>query len=245
MTELWGIADLHVHTTASDGHSTTSEVLAAARRAGLDVVAITDHDTIISAREAQRMAPAFAIEVVVGEEVSTREGHLLALFIEEWISPGRPLADTIAEVHAQGGLCIVAHPYDWLTASVGEQLRTRCGADWALDGIETFNASLPIAQMNERAARVGAAVGLAAIGGSDSHHAATVGAGYTRFPGRGSGDLRAAIRARRTIALGRPWGLRATAAWIGRKCRRDLQTLLRPSLTTALPTDHSAFIKRG
>jgi predicted metal-dependent phosphoesterase TrpH len=232
MSTSWSRADIHVHTTASDGHSTAHEVLSAARRAGLDVIAITDHDTITAALEARRLAPRYGVEVIVGEEVSTIEGHLLALFIERRVAPGLPLAETIAEVHAQGGLCIAAHPYGWLVSAVGDAVRTRYATDWPLDGLETFNGSLPVASMNRRAAALATATGLAALGGSDSHHAATVGTGVTLFPGTCAADLRTAILARQTIAQGCGWGSRQQAMYLVRSFRKGVGSRLRPATTS-------------
>ncbi len=112
MTEATSKADLHLHTTWSDGTASVPQVLARAARAELRVIAITDHDTITGVVEARRLARDFGVEVVVGEEVSTREGHLLALFIETPVPPQRPAVETIAAVHAQGGLCVAPHPFD-------------------------------------------------------------------------------------------------------------------------------------
>lgn len=227
MTELWSSADIHIHTVASDGHNTVAQVLDyTATCTDLHVIAITDHDTIDSALEARRIAPHYGLDVIVGEEVSTAEGHLLALFIERHVPPGRPAAETIAAVHAQGGLCIAAHPYNWLVASLGAQDRLRryaqAGGIWPLDGVETLNASSLLASMNTHAARVAAELGLPACGGSDSHHLATIGAGVTRFPGRSADDLRRAILAGTTSAEGHGWGARGLAAVAGLRARRTL-----------------------
>lgn len=195
-------ADLHIHTLHSDGTASVAELLAhVAQQGELRVVAVTDHDTIVGALEARRLASAFGVEVVVGEEVSTAEGHLLALFIHEWLPPGRPAAETIAAVHAQGGLCVAAHPYDWAVPSLGQQgLQQRCSGtgrgEWPLDGAEVLNASLtwPRSQANLHAQQVAAELGLATIGGSDSHSLATVGRGYTSFQGSSADDLYGAIK---------------------------------------------------
>lgn len=226
MSPIWSSADIHIHTTASDGFSTAVEVLQAARDAGLRVIAITDHDTIDAAREAQRLAPAYGVEVIVGEEVSTAEGHLLALWVERRIPPGQPLAETIAAVHAQGGLCVLAHPFGWFVSSVGPRCRQRCASDWPVAGIEAFNASLPWPTVNSRAARCAAELGLAALGGSDSHHAATVGSGVTHFEGVSALDLRAAIERRTTIAAGRGWGASATVSHLARQTQHSLSASL-------------------
>jgi predicted metal-dependent phosphoesterase TrpH len=196
-------ADLHIHTHHSDGTASVPELLRYVAGWGeLQVIAITDHDTIAGALEARRLASSFGVEVVVGEEVSTAEGHLLALFIEEWLPPGRPAAETIAAVHAQGGLCIAAHPFDRAVPSLGVNgLGERCAGlragEWQLDAIEAINASLvwPREGANLSAQRLGRERGLPLVGGSDSHSLSTVGRAYTTFPGASADDLRRALRA--------------------------------------------------
>jgi predicted metal-dependent phosphoesterase TrpH len=227
VSELWSSADIHIHTVASDGHNTVAQVLDyTATCTDLRVIAITDHDTITAAMEARRIGAHYGIDVIVGEEVSTLEGHLLALFIERELPPARPAAETIAAIHAQGGVCIAAHPYNWLVASLGAQDKIRRyaqpGGIWPLDGIETLNASSLLASMNTQAARAAEDLGLPACGGSDSHHLATIGAGVTRFPGHSAEDLRRAILARQTAAAGHGWGARALAAVAGLRARRTL-----------------------
>jgi predicted metal-dependent phosphoesterase TrpH len=106
-------ADLHVHSIYSyDGTSTIPAILKhAAARTNLKVLAITDHDTIRGVREAQDLAPRYGLEVIPGCEISTRDGHLLALFIENPIKPDLPLLDTVLALADQGGICVAAHPY--------------------------------------------------------------------------------------------------------------------------------------
>lgn len=237
MNNAWNKADLHLHTTYSDGHATVEQVLAhVAEHTDLRVIAITDHDTIEGALKARRIAATYGIEVIIGEEVSTADGHLLALFIEQHLAPGQPAAATIAAAHAMGGICIAAHPYDRMVPSMGRgNLLARCaGPDraWPLDGIEVFNASLWLPAHNTRAAADAATLDLAACGGSDSHHCATIGAGYTLFPGRTTADLRAALLRRQTRAGGQLWGALRVAEVAGLIARRELRNLasaLRPS----------------
>ncbi len=221
MKRSWSKADIHIHTTYSiDGTADVEEVLAyVARKTDLRVIAITDHDTIDGALEARRIAGKYGVEVVVGEEVSTSDGHLLALFIEEFVVPGRPAAETIAAVHAQGGLCIAAHPYAWVVPSMGwaglrERQRSKV---WHLDGVEGFNASLWMPTSNQNAVAAGKEFNLAVCGGSDSHQLSTIGLGYTRFLGFSAEDLRASIQARQTQPGGISWGWRRTVEYVGLK----------------------------
>jgi len=231
VSTTWSKADLHVHTTCSDGHSGVREVVEhAARRTDLRVIAITDHNTIEGALEARNLAREYGIEVVVGEEVSTGDGELLALFIERRLPPGRPAAETIAAVHEQGGLCVAAHPYGLLVPSMGRRnnLRKRCSGrnpEWPLDAIEVFNAGLISQSNNSRAAATAAALGLPGCSGSDSHHLATIASGYTLFPGHSAADLRAAIEQGQTHAAGHKWGLIRTTEVVCLIARRELSNL--------------------
>lgn len=234
MEQPWSKADLHIHTTYSDGYASVVDVLEhVATHTDLRLIAIADHDTIEGALEAHRIAGSYGIEVVIGEEVSTVEGHLLALFIEHALPPGRPAAETIAAIHAQGGLCIPAHPYGWRVPSMGlAGLHQRCtgpDCDWPVDAIEVFNASLWLPHNNARSATVATELGLPGTGGSDSHHLATIGLGYTRFPGHTADDLRRAIRAGQTQAGGTSWTLAHNAEFIGLWLRGLTQRALKPS----------------
>jgi len=194
-------ADLHIHTTHSDGTASVPKLLQhVAAHTELRIIAVTDHDTITGAKEAYRLAREFGIEVVIGEEVSTAEGHLLALFIDSYLPPGRPVAETIAAVHAQGGLCVAAHPFDQGIPSLGAAglldhcTGARSGA-WPLDAIESFNAGVfwPRRACNGVAQRMADERKIPGVGGSDAHSLMTVGSGYTLFRGNSANDLYQAI----------------------------------------------------
>src|SRR5262245_65524190 len=112
-TGTYGRADLHVHTLWSDGAQRPEEVVAVAAER-VDVVAITDHDEIrgaLRARDFARERPELGVDVVVGEEISTLNGHLLGLFLEERVPPGLTALETSGEIHAQGGLAVAAHTF--------------------------------------------------------------------------------------------------------------------------------------
>jgi predicted metal-dependent phosphoesterase TrpH len=178
----------------------------------LDVVAITDHDEVAGALEAVEVAASqqYSFQVIPGLEVTTRDGHLLALFVERTIPMLRSLEYTVDAVHALGGLCVVPHPMSWLTLSVGRRrllgLHANDHEGAYLDGIETFNPTYAGRVAGERAGRLnGELLGLAETGGSDAHCADLVGTGRTLFPGRTADDLRRAIVGRTTRSTGRCW----------------------------------------
>jgi predicted metal-dependent phosphoesterase TrpH len=202
---LRGRADLHVHTVASDGTATVTAILDHVERAtDLDVIAISDHERIDAAVAARALAidRGLRFEVIIGEEVTTLGGHLLALFIDRPIRPYRSLRATIAAVHDAGGLAIPAHPLvPYPLCAQGWVLRRLLDdADPAVrpDAIETFNPTMLGKPAHVRATQFADEHGLAHVGNSDAHALAAIGSGWTTFPGRAAVDLRSAIGARTT-----------------------------------------------
>jgi predicted metal-dependent phosphoesterase TrpH len=215
----WGKADLHIHTQLSDGGPSPGQVVAhVLRRTNLSVIAITDHDRIEGGLRARDAALRHGLHVVVGEEVSTRDGHLLALFIEERIRPGLSMKDTVAEVHRQGGLAIAAHPFDFISNGLFGRTRRVWTIEEMLsldlDGVETLNGSVVRHVANARAHLFAEQLHVTAVGGSDAHHLAVIGHAHTRFPGHTAEDLRSAIIAGTAEAGGHPWQWRQYLGWI-------------------------------
>ena len=216
-----GRADLHMHTTASDGWPTPHELVDhAARRARLDVIAVTDHDTIEGALRAREYAAKRArFHVIVGEEVSSRDGHIVGLFLERRVRPGMSAAATVHAIHDQGGVAIAAHPF-WRT-----QKRTRTGlvhgvgwlaAELDFDAIEVENATPGFYLFNQLAHRLNLGLDAAELGCSDAHILDAVGRAFTEFPGKTPEALRQAIESRATAARRRRYravGLVRYAAW--------------------------------
>lgn len=202
-----GKADLHIHTTYSwDGMTTVSAVLKqATTHTDLNVIAITDHDEIRGALEAQELAPAYGVDVIPGSEISTAEGHLLALFIQHKIPAGLSLKETVLRAGAQGGLCIAPHPSARGASSLNPiAIRlARRDVDVAriLVGIEVFNAGLVYKTSNRVAQPLADELEVAHVGNSDAHMLWMIGRGATSFPGYTSADLRQALETGRTTAL--------------------------------------------
>lgn len=211
--EGWGQADLHIHSQWSDGLDTVGRILEyVAEHTALDVVAMTDHDDVRGALEARELAArrGYRLAVVPGVEVTTRAGHLLALFVERPIPMLRSLEWTLDEVHAQGGLAVVPHPMSWLILSVGRRALLRVARRRSeglyFDGIELAGPSWAGRVAARRAALLNAALlHLPSLGGSDAHARTLVGTAVTCFPGRTAEDLRRAILAGETRHVGRRW----------------------------------------
>jgi glycosyltransferase involved in cell wall biosynthesis len=165
--------DLHMHTDHSPDCATPVEVLlATAREQGLGAIAITDHNEISGALEAQ--AKAEGIKVILGEEVKTAsQGEVIGLFIRERIPRGMTLEETVAEIRRQGGLVYVPHPFDRLHAVPDYEHLLKILPD--VDAIEVYNPRVAIGSFNEEAARFAAKYRIVAGAGSDSHVAAGLG----------------------------------------------------------------------
>ncbi len=148
----------------------------------------------------------YHFDFVPGIEVTTRGGHLLALWVEEPVPSFRSLGDTVEEIHRQGGLAVIPHPFSALTRSVGrrglERLVDAGEAARIPDGIEVENPTSAGWDTGGRARRLNKERwGLATVGGSDAHFLEAVGASYTLFPGNTAEELRTAILDRRTVAM--------------------------------------------
>lgn len=210
-----GQADLHLHSAVGDGLATVRQILEHVElRTDLDLIAITDHDDVRGALEARDLVAggAYRFDVVVGTEITTRQGHLLAYGIERRYRMFRSLRDSIAEVHDDGGWVVVPHPLSWLTLSAGAiALRRLMRADDPRvrpDAIELLNPSVAGRVAHGRARGLNAArLGLAETGGSDAHHLALIGTARTTYPGRTAADVLGAVRQRETRAEGRFWGV--------------------------------------
>lgn len=210
-----GRADLQLHSDLGDGLSPPEALLDAAERAHLDVIAVTDHDDIRGSFQARDEAArrGSAMAVVTGMEVTTRAGHVLALFVEDEVAMLRPLAETIVAIHRLGGVAIVPHPLSYLTFSVGERalrdLAEQADEEAFVDAIEVRNPSYAGRVRASRAKWLNTHVlRIAETGSSDAHHATLVATAWTEFAGTSADELRDAIARRATVSAGRSWTLR-------------------------------------
>ena len=232
-----------MHTTASDGilspQALVNAVLALQmqmREPVLRVVAVTDHDSLAGAWTAieylESFHPDADLEIIPGAEISSSDGHIVALDIQKVVPKGLSAAATINAIHRQGGLAIAAHPFAYVPLI--KELRgikhliadPRVGA--ALDAIEVCNAN-PTEILNNRYSRWVNRRNLRRpeVGGSDSHFLSAVARASTAFPGRSAADLRDAIRRGTTKPYGAVYGpvalyefLRDRNAW-KRFCKSD------------------------
>jgi predicted metal-dependent phosphoesterase TrpH len=208
-----GRADMHIHSIASDGTASAAEILDyVEKHTPLHVIGIADHERIEAAVECRRLAleRGSRVEVVVAEEVTTRSGHLLGVFLQAQLQRGQRLETTVAEIHEQGGLAIVPHPFSAFTLGMRKHaiLRVHESRDplvyW--DALEGYNPSTAGRYGRAATARIAAELGLPLVGNSDAHTLDTIGDGYTTFEGYTAEDYRRAVLAGGTSGACITWG---------------------------------------
>jgi predicted metal-dependent phosphoesterase TrpH len=195
----------------------------------VDVVGLTDHDEIrgaLRAREFARAHPELGVDVVVGEEISTLNGHLIGLWLEELVPPGLPALQTIELIHAQGGVAVVAHPFHPLRgAARGHRSIGPMAGDLPLDAIEVVNNAGVFSRLYDAWAAVRNLEWMLPVtAGSDAHDVWYLGSAVTRFTGRDGPALRAALAAGQTRAhVAWSW----TADKMPRHVRIQLRAMIR------------------
>lgn len=180
----------------------------------LKVIAITDHNTIEGALFAESLSELYDFEVIVGEEISAKQGHVLGLYLKEHIPAGMSASDTVRAIHEQGGIAIIAHPFSaqGVFGPTGRNLVADAANEWAFHAFEVYNSMPFLVWANSMAAKVLAGgQGIAATGGSDAHVIKAIGKGYTLFKGTTAEDLRTGIVNLETRAQAARQGL--SLAW--------------------------------
>lgn len=194
--------DLHVHTCYShDGITTPRQLVRYTRKQGLDGVAITDHDTV---RGALKLANNKDIIVIPGTEVSTLQGHVLALDVTESVPSKLNVLETIEKIHELGGIAISAHP-----SVIIKGLRTHIFRDLNFDAVEVINsAAFPFSLSTYLNRKMAENLNLPQTGGSDAHCALEIGCAFTLIDADSEIDeIIEAIRKGATIPFGNatPW----------------------------------------
>lgn len=197
------LVDFHTHTTASGDSSTTPrDLICAAMKRGLGKVAVTDHNTIRGALAAQALAPEL---VIVGEEIYTTQGEILAFFVSEEIPGGLTPQETIRRLQAQGAFISISHPFDrprngaWKKEQLLEILP-------GLEAIETFNARCLGPGPNRQAQAFATRHKLPGTAGSDAHAAFEIGVACLELPAfHDAAELRKVIWEGKVIGRLSPW----------------------------------------
>lgn len=176
--------DLHCHSEASaDCRTPLKALLERAIAKGIHVQAITDHNEIWGALKLRELAQGTPLTVIVGEEVSTREGEIIGLFLHEKIPAGLSPEETVERIKAQGGLVLLPHGFDPLKRHRLHPLALQRVAD-QIDIVESFNAHISRPTWNRRAAQWAKERGLPVSAGSDAHTLVSIGAAWVQTPAR-------------------------------------------------------------
>jgi len=204
MAVAYSRADIHMHTNLCDGWASPARVIEEATRKGLRLIAITDHDHLEGAKRVEELLARQNghLQMITGVEVSTRQGHLLGLFVKKAPRAMRSVEESIEAIKEQGGLVVIPHPLGRLVPSLSrKKIDALLEKGYAIDGIEIYNPSPANASMRSTVRSANQQWRFAETGGSDAHFWQHIGAAYTLFPGNTPDDLRRAIL-ERTVRLG-------------------------------------------
>jgi predicted metal-dependent phosphoesterase TrpH len=165
-------ADLHVHTIYShDSVITSKDLIFYAKKSGLTAVAITDHNQVEGAR---KIASETNFLIIPGTEVSSREGHIVGLNVQELIPTDLTADETVDKIHQAGGIAIACHPFVLFKGSVGKHATAK------FDAVETLNASaFPFGSASRKADQLAERLGLPKVAGTDAHYGPVIGRTFT------------------------------------------------------------------
>jgi len=165
-------ADLHVHTIYShDSLITPKDLVFYAKKRGLTAVAITDHDTLEGALKITKETDFL---IIPGIEISSRNGHIVGLNLQEPVQKGLSVDETVDKIHEAGGIAVACHPFTLFKGSLGKHTNAN------FDAIETINAAAFLFnRCNKKAAEIADRFGLSRVAGTDAHYAPAIGYAYT------------------------------------------------------------------
>ncbi|MEM4704567.1 MAG: CehA/McbA family metallohydrolase [Candidatus Bathyarchaeia archaeon] len=164
--------DLHVHTHYSyDSLITPEELVAYAKKKGLDGVAITDHERLDSAQKIAKQTDFF---IIPGMEIASKHGHIVALNLKEPVPKGLTAEETVSKIHEAGGIAVACHPITFFKGSLGRH------ADAKFDAIEVINSTaFPFHYSVKKARQLALRLNTPQVGGTDAHYAPQIGYAYT------------------------------------------------------------------
>jgi predicted metal-dependent phosphoesterase TrpH len=170
--------DLHTHTHYSpDAITSPQRFVETCQRKGITCVAVTDHDTMRGALAVQEMAP---FRVILGEEICSREGEVIGLFLTEEVPPGLSARETVERIRDQSGLVSLPHPLDRFRGGVGGEVLADLASE--VDIIEVMNARTTVGQDNDKATHLAEEHGLVGVSVTDAHSPWEMGRAYVEAP---------------------------------------------------------------
>ncbi len=195
--------DMHIHTVYSgDATCKPSGVMEAARRRGLDGIAVTDHNTTKAWKETLAEGRKHSIAVILGEEIlveykGRQVGEVLGYFMNEEIKRG-DVYEVLDAIASQGALAALSHPFCFwrgLRMDAAELVDK-------IQAVEVFNSKMYFNYHNRKALEFARKHKLAEVGGSDAHSEHEVGDAYTLAEASSIKEFRRAMEKRKTKAEG-------------------------------------------
>ncbi len=179
-------ADLHVHTIySSDSVITPKELIFYAKKRGLTAVAVTDHNQV---EGALKIAKEIGFPVIPGTEISSLNGHIVGLNVQERIPRGLTADETVDRIHEAGGIAIACHPFALFKGSVGKHVSGK------FDAVEAINASaFPFGRATRQAHQLAERLKLPKVAGTDAHYGPVIGQAYTLI--NSEADVEAMVKA--------------------------------------------------
>lgn len=193
--------DTHIHTNYSkDGMSGIKDIVLAARKKGMDAIAITDHNSIEGWEEAKRISQELNFPIILGDEINSKQGDIIGLFLKEKIQGKKKEAKFVMEeIKKQGGLVIIPHPFHGPLSFKGDLTNYLD----LIDGIEVINGRRPFKDPDKKALEFAKKHNLAMTGGTDAHCAQAVGDAYTKCEANNLEEFKRAIVNKKTKGFGK------------------------------------------
>lgn len=216
-------ADTHVHTHYSgytnykilrfpESVTLPEKQVDNAHKNGMSVLCLTDHDAIKGAFEGREYCKKTYkdMDVVVGEEITSKDGEILGYWLNEFVPPGLSAEETIDIIHGQGGIAVAPHPFSFYVPCLKRKIH-----ELKLDGIEILNGGHVDEFTNTTALKAFTENRgkWAAFSGSDAHSVYTTNYNWTEFEGVGENDFRKAIEKKETYAIGIPAPVFTQVQW--------------------------------
>ncbi len=189
--------DLHTHSIYSkDGLDSPRLMIKYAKKKKLDMLAITDHNTLLGSIVAKKIDPEF---IVSGYEISTKDGDIIALGVDEYIESYLSAEETIERIHEVGGIAVAVHPYALFRRGVGNLI-----TKLPFDAVEVMNGCDILGLSNRRTKKVLSSVGMHNwVAGTDAHSADSVGYTYTVVEANNEDEVLHEIKRGKTCIGGR------------------------------------------
>jgi predicted metal-dependent phosphoesterase TrpH len=146
----------------------------------LDGVAITDHDTL---RGAISMMKRTDIVVIPGIEVTSADGHILGLNLQDLIPIGLSAEETVDRIHDASGIAVACHPSAFFKGSIGNSTSAK------FDAVEVVNSSaIPFRRSVVQGEKIASRLHKSRVAGSDAHYGPEIGCAYTNIEGEDNID---------------------------------------------------------